>query len=1400
MATARRMLRAEKPTGGIGQSRHGLLAVALRFLPIFLLASPLTAAPDPTSNPAAPTANPSGWQQQVQQDLAAKEYDVSWQANAVVDEVGPAWHAPNRAQGFRTYFTPEGMRVVPRTDKTASWRWGLSLTGYGYGQSTPAVAAASLHPSGHAVEYRRGAFTERYENTSEGLEQLFILPVPSGQARQDGDLYLDFGLWGDLSPRVSEDRQSIDFVTSSGAPALRYARLKATDARGEILASWMEGLARENRRGIRLVVDARNAVFPITIDPVTTSAAWTGESNQDSAYFGYSVSTAGDVNGDGYSDVIVGAYLYDNGQTDEGRAYLYLGSASGLSLSPAWTAESDQDSAYFGFSVSTAGDVNGDGYADVVVGAFQYDNGQTDEGRAYLYLGSASGLAASPAWTSESNQPGALFGQSVAYAGDVNRDGFADVIVGAPYYANGQAQEGRAFVYLGSASGLAASPVWTAESNQVSAFFGQAVATAGDVNADGYADVIIGAPNYSNGQSQEGRAYVYLGAATGPLASPVWTAESDQANAHFGWSVSTAGDANGNGYAEILVGAPYYDDVQTDRGRVYMYFGGASGPAPAAIWTAEGDQTGAFFGTSVSTAGDLNGDGYADAIVGAPGEDNDQSNAGRVYVYFGSVSAFATLPGWTAETHQFAASFGGAVATAGDVNGDGFSDLLVGAYTYDNGQTDEGSAFLYLGSPGDIAPGVPWSTEGNKADAKFGTSVATAGDVNGDGFSDVLVGAPHYDDGLADQGKAFLYLGSASGLATTPVWTATGDQAGAYFGNSAATVGDINGDGFSDIMIGAPSHDNGPLADAGAAYLYIGINVGLATTPAWTGQGSLASSGFGTSAAAGDVNGDGYADVIVGSPGYSNGSELEGQASLFLGSPSGLALSPVWTIESNLYVAEFGSSVATAGDVDGDGYSDVLVGAPTSASERGYACLFLGSPSGPGQVPAWCVDGPPMLSSSFGLSVATAGDVNGDGYSDVIIGAPYDSNGQSLEGRAYLYLGSPSGLSPAPDWSMESNQAGALLGNSVATAGDVNGDGYSDVIIGAPYYSNGETAEGRAFVYLGSASGLASTPAWTMESNSPGAHFAYTVALAGDVNGDGYSDVIMGAPDLSDGDSFEGGAFVVFGGGGPGLVRTPQQRRSDSSAVVALLGKSDSQSLLRVRERGMTPAGRGKVRLQAETKPLGTSFNGGGLVASTSFDTGLPGGSGSATDSEILVGSLAPGTFYHWRMRIISPNPLFPDSPWMSLAGNNVTETKLRTAGCIDRDGDGYGALADPACPSTTMDCNDTSAANWGAPGETLNLHFTSLSDLAWDPPAAPGTSSPLLYDTLRASVAADFQSGATVCVENDGPDTATVELTTPALGQVFFYLTRAQDACPAGQGSLGTDSFGVPRQGRSCP
>jgi hypothetical protein len=172
---------------------------------------------------------------------------------------------------------------------------------------------------------------------------------------------------------------------------------------------------------------------------------------------------------------------------------VYLGSASGLESSPAWTVEGTQKTERFGDSVASAGDVNGDGYADVLVGAPLYDNGSKDQGRALVYLGSASGLASQPAWTVYGTPANELYGLRVATAGDIDANGYSDVIVG---------QKGD--VYLGSASGLASSPAWTAE-------IGGTVAAAGDVNGDGYQDVMVGDASYSNDQQYEGRASVYLG-------------------------------------------------------------------------------------------------------------------------------------------------------------------------------------------------------------------------------------------------------------------------------------------------------------------------------------------------------------------------------------------------------------------------------------------------------------------------------------------------------------------------------------------------------------------------------------------------------------------------------------------------------------------------------------------------------------------------------------------------------------------------------------------------------------------------------------------------------------------------------------------------------------------------
>jgi predicted nucleic acid-binding Zn-ribbon protein len=439
---------------------------------------------------------------------------------------------------------------------------------------------------------------------------------------------------------------------------------------------------------------------------------------------------------------------------------------------------------------------------------------------------------------------------------------------------------------------------------------------------------------------------------------------------------------------------------------------------------------------------------------------------------------------------------GCSVAGAGDVNGDGYDDILISAWRDEDGGSESGQTYLILGK----SSGWSMDTDLSNADASFwgedvndysGYSVASAGDVNGDGYDDILIGVPYDSDGGAYAGQSYLILGKASGWSMdTDLSNADasflGEDSLDWSGISVASAGDVNGDGLSDILIGAYNDEDGG-ASAGQTYLILGkasgwsMDTSLSNADAsFWGEDASDLSGCSVAGAC-DVNGDGYDDILIGAYGDEDGGGGAGQTYLILGKASG------WSMDTDLSNADAsfwgedagdrsGFSVASAGDVNGDRYDDILIGAYENEEvgvNAGQTYLILGKASG------WSMDTDlSKADASFlaeddgdyaGYSVAGAGDVNGDGYDDVLIGAHYDEGGGSSSGQTYLILGKSSG------WSMDtdlSNADASFIGEdstdwsgySVAGAGDVNDDGYYDILIGAIYDEEGGSSAGQTYL------------------------------------------------------------------------------------------------------------------------------------------------------------------------------------------------------------------------------------------------------------------------------------------------------------------------------------------------
>ncbi|MCA9758898.1 MAG: FG-GAP repeat protein, partial [Candidatus Eisenbacteria bacterium] len=447
---------------------------------------------------------------------------------------------------------------------------------------------------------------------------------------------------------------------------------------------------------------------------------------------------------------------------------------TGLFDAPEWTVEGDTANAFLGISVSTAGDVNGDGYDDVLVGATGYSFDETAEGAAFLYLGTAGGLGTSPDWTLLGGQAGARAGV-VACAGDVNNDGYDDVIIGTPQYDTAGVDAGRVQVFHGSPSGLSSTPDWVVEASQTGEWFGWAVAGAGDLNGDGFDDIIVGSRFVDYPELNEGRALVWYGSASGITGGPT-VLQADQAGAQMGFAVSSAGDVNGDGYDDVLVGAPYFDDTSADSGRTFCYYGGPSGVSTSWDWYLWVSDGGAHNGYSVAPAGDVNGDGYDDIIIGMPDFDRPTVDEGVALVVSGSSTGLPSqLASWLQQGYQEGAGFGRFVAGVGDVTGNGYDDIAVDAMSYDGTYVDGGKVFVYEGGPDGVSD-TPFATaEGEQVDARFGASVGPSGDILGTGASGILLGSHGFSNPDYQEGKAYYFSSVDPDLSSSIMWNGLGD-------------------------------------------------------------------------------------------------------------------------------------------------------------------------------------------------------------------------------------------------------------------------------------------------------------------------------------------------------------------------------------------------------------------------------------------------------------------------------------------------------------------------------------------------------------------------------------------------------------------------------------------------
>lgn len=733
--------------------------------------------------------------------------------------------------------------------------------------------------------------------------------------------------------------------------------------------------------------------------------------------FGRAVAGLGDINGDGLHDVIVGASF--GGTNSGGYAVVYSGDGTVL-----FTKDGAALDDGFGVSVSAAGDANGDGYLDFAVGAPGDDTNGADAGSATVW----SGLDGALLYRVDGGAGDGL-GEAVGGGGDTNGDCLDDIIVGAPAAGYNGVASGRFLIVSGDGTVL-----HTVDGDTAGDRLGFAVADTGDTNGDGNDDVVVSAAEASYAAAFAGRVLVY----SGIDVNVQHTIEGESANEAFGWCVAGAGDIDNDGFADFAAAAPWAGFGGPASGRVRA-FSGANGTP---LRTIDGPTIGGRFGFSISGIGDTNLDGYPELLAGAPNNNENGENSGAALLF-----SAAPLDGFGSRVTEGVGElslYGFSVNSAGDVNNDGIGDYLVGA-------PGMPSPYARVHSGADHS--IIHQIDGKESNGETGYACDGVGDLNGDGFDEFAVGSPHYSAFVVNGGRLAIHDGLTGAIytsgSTTFEWFKTFNAA--HLGYDVAGAGDVNNDGVPDLISGVVADNENR---SGSAVVYSGADGSLLYE--FDGDGQDDFLGWSV-AAAGDINGDGHADLLVSATeNFNAGVQGPGYVRLY----SGLDGSEIYTVSGVNTLDLFGFSLAGNADVNADGVPDFVVGAQRtdfSGMDAGSAYVFSG------------VDGSELYrfdgeaaGDDFGRSVALA-DLDADGHADIMVGAPlHDINGVPDVGRVYTFSGrdgSPMG------YLLDGVSENTWFPRALHAIPDIDGDNLPEILAGSPRGLVSGSINGLIFVY-----------------------------------------------------------------------------------------------------------------------------------------------------------------------------------------------------------------------------------------------------------------------------------------------------------------------------------------------